>query len=350
MHTQLVDATSTNWDEVVSRIPHDIYHLRSYVQLSAKHEGGEAMAFLAEEDDQAMVIPLLVRPLPSGYETAAYQFDATCPRGYPGPVHGGQVDSRSEDFLNRAVVRFVEALQERGIISAFIRLHPLLGIPEDPLRRVGTIVYHAETVFIDLTKSQQELWAQMRSNHRRHINKARRDGYMARMDETWDAFDQFVAIYTETMARVDADEHWYLSKDYFEDLRLALGDALNLCVIEREGTVVAAGLFSVMCGMLDFLYGGTWNEYLHESPAKTMLHFAGTWGQERGLTVFHLGGSQAPDDSLMKFKLGFSPLQRPVQSWRIITDQSAYEGMKQRWLSLHDAETANSQFFPVYRA
>ena len=240
---------------------------------------------------------------------------------------------------------------DNGIVSAFIRLHPMFSPPEVVLRRNGAVVYHADTVYIDLSLAQEELWAQTRSNHRRHINRAQRAGYVARIDDRWDGFEAFLACYSETMDRVGAVPYWHLSREFFVDLRAALGDTLRLITVEFEGEVVAAGIFSVMHGALGFLYGGTRNDWLRMSPAKLMLHFASMWGKELGLESFHLGGSQAPGDSLMQFKLGFSPIVRPVQSWRVVADGRAYRHLVcERERAYGPIPEADSAYFPAYRA
>jgi hypothetical protein len=72
----------------------------------------------------------------------------------------------------------VDILRARGIVTVFVRLHPLLDTPLDILARFGTVIRHGETVSMDLTVSVEEMWRQTRSDHRNHINRARRGGLL----------------------------------------------------------------------------------------------------------------------------------------------------------------------------
>jgi hypothetical protein len=129
--------------------------------------------------------------------------DATSAYGYPSPLLWSHGDS-GDDFLEQSLDAFVDGLRQRGITAAFIRLHPLLSFPVETLKRVGHVVHHGETVSVDLSLSDEEIWRKTSGFHRNSIQPAQRLGYVARMDKEWDRFDTFVAIYQETMGRVAA--------------------------------------------------------------------------------------------------------------------------------------------------
>ena len=172
---------------------HDFYHLPAYVALCAAQEGGQPRALHVTDDERTMLLPLVIRRIPGG------GFDATSPYGYPGPIGSGTDDPA---FLRVALVAGLQVLREAGLVSAFVRLHPLLN-PLPP-EGVGTLVRHGETVSIDLTLPTDELWAQTRLNHRRDITRAVRLGYVARMDEEWRHLESFKRLYRATMARRSA--------------------------------------------------------------------------------------------------------------------------------------------------
>src|SRR5512135_2429174 len=223
-----IDSDSPRWSETLGAIRHDFYHLPSYARLAGRQEGGEAMAFVAEEGGRRLFVPLIVRPIPdSDGGGGERMFDATCPRGYPGPLLDLGPEQENEDFLDSAIGAFLEGLRERHIVACFSRLHPLLSLPLGPLQKVGYLIQHGESVSIDLTLSREELWRQTRHGHRQNIQKAARQGHVARFDVSWDAFDAFIDIYHETMCRVGAV--WlvqYFSRDYFHQLRQVMGDCL----------------------------------------------------------------------------------------------------------------------------
>jgi len=270
MKASLIEPDSHHWSRVLSEVDHDFNHLSGFTALSARKEKGEPIAFFAEEEDSRFLVPLIARRLgTAGFPEKGPFMDATSAYGYPGPLLRTKLvqDSR---FLNRALHAFINKLRERDIVAAFVRLHPILVVPLEALTHVGRVVRHGDTVSVDLTLSDEEIWRQTSGFHRRAIERAKRHGYVARMDERWQHFDTFVEIYYQTMRRVGAGEFYYFSDEYLADLREILGDRLRLCVVEFEGQVAAAGLVTEMCGIVQIYLAGTREEFLPYSPAKTM--------------------------------------------------------------------------------
>ncbi|MGH2559892.1 MAG: GNAT family N-acetyltransferase, partial [Thermomicrobiales bacterium] len=155
MKVEFLDPESPRWHEVLAELDHDVYHLPGYAALFAREEGGEAVAFLAEENDQTFFVPLIIRPIAVDLGDGVERFDATCPYGYPGPLLAAGQATKGEDFLRSAIHALVEGLRQRRVVSAFIRLHPLFPLPADPLARAGCLVQHGETVYVDLTRTEE---------------------------------------------------------------------------------------------------------------------------------------------------------------------------------------------------
>jgi hypothetical protein len=335
---RLLDVDAPEWGTVLRGARHDFYHLPAYMALCAKQEGGRPHALYVTEDGRALLLPLVIRPIPGG------GFDATSPYGYPGPVGIGTDDPA---FLRIALVAGVQVLREAGIVSAFVRLHPLLNA--SPPAGIGTLVQHGETVSIDLALPTEELWAQTRLNHRRDITRAVRLGCVARMDEDWRHLESFKELYRATMARLSADPFYFFEDAYFDHLRGALGDSLHLCVVEREDAIAAAGLFVETGGIVQYHLSGTGDAFRMVQPTKLMMHFVRSWAKDRGNRVLHLGGGVGADnDSLLQFKAGFSPLRHSFSTLRMVIDETEYGRLVEARHPLLDP-VASSGFFPLYR-
>ena len=239
------------------------------------------------------------------------------------------------------------ALREAGLVSAFVRLHPLLN-PEPPLG-IGVLVQHGETVSVDLALSKEALWVQTRLNHRRDITRALRLGFVARMDEEWRHLETFTHLYRATMARRSAAPFYYFDDAYFDGLRDALGESLHLCVVEKDGGIAAAGLFVETNGIVEYHLSGTDDAFRTVQPTKLMMHFVRGWAKDRGNRVLHLGGGVGGyRDSLLQFKVGFSPRHHVFATLRMIIDEREYL----RLVAARDPELdpdAGSGFFPPYR-
>jgi hypothetical protein len=338
MKAELLDAGDARWASFLVDARHDFYHLPAYVDLCAAQENGEPFALIVEDGDRSMLLPMIIRPIPGGAT------DAISPYGYPGPLLRGTDDPA---FLSDALAAGGAMLGARGIISLFVRLHPLLN--PTPPTGVGTVVRHGDTVSVDLTLPIEELWRQTRSGHRNEINRARRLGRVASFDESWRRFDAFKQLYRATMARVEASSSYLFDDAYFDGLRAALGDHLRLCVVEAGGEVAAAALFVETCGIVQFHLSGTDSRFEHEAPTKLMIDFVRAWAKDHGDRHLHLGGGLgASDDSLFQFKAGFSHLRHAFHTLRMVCDEREYA----RLALAHDPAadpTVLDGFFPLYR-
>jgi len=339
MEATLLDVGAPEWEAVLRTARHDFYHLPAYVALCAAQEQARPCALWVSAADRSMLLPLLIRGIPGG------GFDAASPYGYPGPIGCGSDDPA---FLQMALSAGLEVLRDAGLVSAFIRLHPLLN-PAPP-DGVGTLVVHGDTVSVDLALTNEEHWAQTRHNHRRDINRALRLGYVARMDDEWTHLATFKQLYRETMERRSARAFYFFEDDYFDGLRDALGERLHLCVVEKAGAIAAAGLYVETDGIVQYHLSGTSDEFRDARPLKLMMHFVRGWAKDRENRVLNLGGGVGgADDSLLQFKIGFSPLRRSFATLRLVVDEEEYA----RLVAARDPHLdpdVRTGFFPQYRS
>jgi len=353
MQARLLEPGDPLWPAALSTMPHDVYHLPSYVEFAARRQdAGTALGFLAEAGEQRLFAPLIVRPIPAAAGTPDGGLrDAVSPRGFPGPLFSSGSHPVDDEFADAAVEAFAATLRGSGIVSAYLRLHPILQPPLAALRRAGAVVDSGDTVIIDLSLSSEELWRQTRDNHRRDINKARRAGYRVRIDSSWERLLDFFDIYSQSMERLDAAPFWRLSLDYFADLRAALEGHIYLCVAELGDELASAALLTEVDGIAEYHLAGTADGHVGSSPSKSVIDFARTWAKERGDRVLHLAGSPRKGDPLISFKLGFSPLLDSVYSWRVIADREAYDRLTEGSSGAGPAArpSAADDFFPAYR-
>jgi Acetyltransferase (GNAT) domain len=349
----LLDPSSPIWIEALGQVQHDVYHLPNYVSFAARQEGGDPVAIFAEFGGQWLLIPLVIRPIspelvPNGRQLA----DATSPYGYPSPLTNTPVDDENYcDELGLCLQASINALKERGIVSMFVRLHPLLPFSPLALDDLGTVVHHGDTVYIDLEQSEEELWNRTRATHRQDVVAARRRGCVAYIDEEWSRFDEFVNIYKQTMRRVQAEQYYFFPVEHFLDLKNALDQHVHLSVVEIDGEVACAGIVTEVDGIAQLYLSGTRREYLDLSPNKLRIDFLRTWAKSRGNRYLHLGGGVGGSiDSLFDFKLGFSHQRKAYYTWRVIVDDDVFPQVVSRWEDMHGSSADDAVgFFPPYR-
>jgi hypothetical protein len=337
VRSEVIAPDDPRWGAFLAHVEHDFYHVPGYVQLTADHEGGRAIALLVSDDTRAMLLPLILRPI------AGSSVDAVSPYGYPCPlVRGGD-----RDFLQAAMQAAIDCLHEEHAVSLFVRFHPMLGLT--PPEGIGTVVLHGQTVSVDLSLQEDVLWTQIRETFRRDIKKSNRLGHTVRTDPEWDHLATFGRLYRETMMRVGATRRFTFDDRYIERFRDVFGAGTTLRLVEIDGEVAAAALF-VQTGSLVQYHLAGWDErFARFRPMKLMMQGAIEWAKQRGALRLHLGGGLgAANDSLMHFKAGFSPERHTLYTLRAVVDRPEYE----RLVGARDPSLDPGQhdgFFPQYR-
>ncbi|AGZ40626.1 GNAT family N-acetyltransferase [Actinoplanes friuliensis] len=335
----LLDPAAREWKEALQQASHDMYHESEYVVLDALLYGGTPTAYYYEEDGKRLLMPLIVRDIPG-----TPLRDALSPYGYPGPVSDAPADTA---FWQRACAALTETLRGEGIVSVFVRLHPLLHTPLDTLGTVGTLVAHGETVSMDLTVSLDEMWSQTRSDHRNHINRARRAGTRVVFDD-WDRLGEWVEVYHDNMRRVGATSYYFFTREHLEAMHDAVGDRMHLAVALEGDEVVGGNTFFEHDGIATGYVSST--RRAPKRYADEMLYDeVRRWCKARGDTVFHLGGGKGgSNDSLFSYKAGFSPSRHAFHTWRVVTDPEAYRALVTQLKPGADPDDLSGTF-PSYR-
>jgi hypothetical protein len=343
---QIITTASPEWRTLLNQADHDFYHLPCYQELAAA-AGDEPLAFLATAGDEQLLVPFHRRRISAEITPGRELFDIASPYGYPGPVW---TRTASEDFIADALAGFAISLKDAGIVSAFLRLHTLLN-PPGLFTNVGTLVDHGPSVYIDLTLSEEELWAQTRRGHKRDLVVLEQRGYTVSMDD-WSRFDDFLICYYESMRRLGASQFYFFEREYFDRLRACLGDRIHLCLVHLDGAIACAGLVTEMGGLCQYHLSATADAHFQDHPSKFMLHRLRFWLKGRGNRIYHIGGGVgALRDTLHLFKAGFSPLAADFHTWRIIPDEELYSALTARWSLLTGREPIDPElFFPQYRA
>ena len=342
---------SPYWLETINKMSYDFYHLPEYVALSARYEKGQAYAFIAQEGLDIIFFPFITRPvtLACGGTRDPVYYDAISPYGYASPLLRASRDVVDE-FYQSAINSFFEELKKKNVVSVFLRLHPLLT-DYTFFNHYGHLVCHGNTVSIDLNLSEQEIWRQTRRNHRDGIKQAKEMGYSTLVDYEWKYWDKFLEIYYETMNRNRAEQYYYFSPSYFEELRHSMKNYLHLGVVLSQGEVASAGLFSEMNGVVQYHFSATADKHLKWASSKSLLYFMTLWEKQRGNRVLHIGGGcGGTDDALFRFKAGFSKNRHPFYTWRFITNPKVYSELISDW-EHQNVEKADDLcgYFPAYR-
>ncbi|RMG01475.1 MAG: GNAT family N-acetyltransferase [Planctomycetota bacterium] len=347
----VVSADIGEWNRQLARCGRfDVYHLAEYHRTAEKLGEGEALLLVFEAEGEVAALPLLRRPLwtLSGLEDVRL-YDAASAYGYPGLLCSCDIDSPAAERFRREFQESLdEALRSLEIVSFFGRQHPLIDTAwlwGDAYAPLGP------TVAIDLTRSEQSQWSEMRSNHRRDIRRAEREGVVVVEDTTLRRLDEFRRIYEETMRTVGAASQYFFSEAYYRSLRENLGRRIKLFFAEYEGRPVAAAMFFLCGRIIQYHLGGT-DELGRDrlrSPIKAIFDHVRRWGKAADYHWLHLGGGLgARRDSLYRFKAGFTKNEFTFGVVRKIVDAAAYRELVAKRCGKTEGDCEEG-YFPAYR-
>ena len=355
MKLAVLEPNDHRWLEILATVRHDFYHLPEYVTLEAGRLRGVPGAILVEEGDCFCFVPLVFRKVGIlGEKVGEYEQvnDAISPYGYPCFLTR-LPEQNMKDFVRSALLEIKEKMSDRGLVSIFVRTHPLFAIPEQNVfNDFGLLVNHGNTVWIDLTLEESELWKQTRQTCRNLISRLKKKGFAVTMDQAWQHLPEFESIYNQTMDTVQAEGSYYFGIDYFRKLKEALGEKLHLCVVRNEENKrVAAGLFSECSNIVQYHLSGSLPGAENKDAVKLMLDFVRRWAKERGNSKLHLGGGVGcGTDSLFFFKTGFSKLLSEFHTWRMIVNDQLFDDCVSAWEQNYKMKAGSiDEFFPPYR-
>lgn len=337
-----ISTTDSRWKELLANTPHDIYHLPGYCELEAEVLQGIPMAWSAQIMGVPFIIPLVERII---HSNGSIEKDLVSPYGYPGIVYN---ENTPTAIIIEALKQFHTEAEACGYVSSFIRLHPLYNTFQPA--KLPNITHHAHgpTVSINLSLPIANIRQSYSQNHKRHVRKLHNKQYCSEVNN-WSQLPAFIELYTQTMQRKHAQQRYFFSPEYFQQLRNILKDSLMLVsVTDTKGEVASAGLFTLIKGLAQFHLGGTAESSLKDSPSKLMMDAAIEACKLQGAHTLHLGGGYGSGnaDGLFRFKSGFGSQLHEFSTLRFIHLSDKYAQLLQS-KGLKSKETG--AYFPEYR-
>lgn len=330
-------ADDADWRRMIAEAAMaDSYHDAPYHQLAEARGEGEARLFVWQDGGEWLALPVLIRPV----DNLAGRCDAGSVYGYAGPL--ASTAAPSVELIAGFRRALAERLRAEGVVSLVARLHPLVD-QAGWLDGLGTVRPLGETVSIDLTLDEAAQLAGYRSNHRRDLKRLARDGYATERDPAPAALAAFIEVYHANMRRVGAIADYYFDASYFRGLTNALGSDFDLFVCRRDGEVAGGACFMRRGSIVQYHLGAVADAHLAAAPLKQLLDVARSYYAAAGTGILHLGGGRCgTDDSLLRFKSGFSQRRHAFALWCWVIDTAAYAALTEG--------CPETGFFPAYRA
>lgn len=334
-----MDGADERWDLVLAGFAEsDIYMTRRYHQLSEIHSGRKSLAFFNEIGEDRLFFPILVEEIPENYQfmdETLYDFRSAY--GYGGPL----CTTTDEEKLTALFAPVWQWCEDQNIVAGFTRFHPLVNnhryFVDDQISKVKI---NRQTIYIDLEPDLDQIWRGLPSGQRSQIRQAMKYGLNVRVGNHSDLIDIFCPMYRANLEVLNAHDHTYFKPDYFEFLSTKMHEAMDLLVVEKDGSPIASAIFLRGDHFYHYHLSASLYEFQMLRPNNLMLYEAIKLGKSLGMKKFHLGGgrSDAPDDTLLKFKRSFSKASANFYVAQSIISLDKYKKLAEIYREQHGFE------------
>lgn len=331
------------WDAVVCTFKeYDVYWLCGYVKAFKIHGDGEPLLFYYEGNNTRGINVVMKRDIAtderfSGKIPDGQFFDFATPYGYGGWIIEGD---KTEELFEA----YSKWMEENGIISEFVRFHPMVKNHEK-ISCFYEVIQLGEVVHMDL-KSPQTIWSNITSKNRNMIRKAIKNGITIYNGRYPEIYEKFRVIYNGTMDKDKADEYYYFKPEFYEAVLNELPYNAQVFYAVKRNEVIAASIIIGANGRLNYHLSGSLEEYKSIAPTNLILYQTALWGYNNGYRTFYLGGGVgSEEDGLFKFKRSFYKGELA----RFCIGKKIFNQDKYKELVNIRSSIENEEFFPMYR-
>lgn len=328
-------AQEREWNGILRRFPMaDVYYTREYVHAFSRYGDGEPWLLYFEDGDFSAMNVVMARTI-----VGTEYLDFSTVYGY-----GGFLFSKAPLDQGQKLARaYGDFCREQGVISEFVRFHPVLcnGPQCEALYDVKLL---GNTVCMRLD-SPDFIWNQMTSKNRNKIRKAIKSGVEVGWGWSRELFDRFEELYRVTMERDEAEDYYYFSPAFFQDVMEDLAGKGRIFYSLLQGRVIAASIILTAGRQMHYHLSASLPEYRVYAPTNLLLYQAACWGSENGYASLHLGGGLGcREDSLYAFKKTFYR----GEDTRFYIGKQIYS--PEVYQALSASAPKDTSFFPAYRA
>ena len=337
----------------------DVYYRPEYARAYQDTGHGTAIAFVIDVSGTRALIPLLVRPFePVGFADREHFADAATPYGYGGVLLLDGQEHLDHQQGSALLGKVRECCSNEGLVSAYIRLHPLTRQSEwfsDEPEQGVNLLSHGPTTAIDLQAWSSGMTPRlgMTKNRITDLRLAKRHLHL-----TWTSDGRnhesdlqiFYDIYERRMGEVRATTFYHFPPRYYELLAQGLGLRLEIAIAWLGDQAVGVGMFLIEGPIAHYHLGAT-NDAGRKLAANTLIiDAAARYAHDKGCAHLHLGGGLHKQDNLLAFKKSFGGPLYQYSSIGLICDDLPYQDLVRQRITANETHPMRTGFFPPYRA
>lgn len=321
------------------------YHLTEYLLAEGEAEDGDTKIFLLEENGKFVLSTGVVREinrLPYMKELGEKVYDMITPHEYGGIISNDCSNSLKQELLEKVSYY----CRDNNIIFQFSRINPFFpGLPKIYERSGFELVHSNSQVYVDLDFTEEDIMVDYKSNVRRNLKRAVKEGLQFGLAEKSMAnLVIFQDMYQKAMDILEAKRFLYFNREYFRQLLDC--DCSKLAFVQdAEGQTIAAGIMLTGGNTVYYHLGCFDRGHASKRPMNYLMHSMILWSRDAGYGRFHLGGGGR---SLMQFKEGYSSTRVDYYTASQICIPEKYKGICEIWKERFP-QFAEEHYFPLYR-
>lgn len=187
----------------------------------------------------------------------------------------------------------------------------------------GKTVFTPTTFWIDLTPSEEDLMKNFSSKTRYNIRLAMRRGVKTKEDNSYKAFEKYLALTRETVSR----QGFYAHTEKYHKLMwkiLRKANIAHLLTATYKGEIITTWILFAWKNFLYYPYGASSQKYKNVMANNLMMWEAIKLGKKLGATTFDLWGREE-GKGFTKFKEGYNPkVIEFLGTWDIVINRPLY--------------------------
>lgn len=331
------------WDTIVRSFPdYEVFYLSGYSKAFMEEtpkNGIPILLFYEDGEDRAINIIFrrdvaLDKKLAGKVEPGRY-FDLITPYGYGG--FWGNVSDW--DKLNEIYTTYC---MNNHYVCEFVRFE----LFNDYYTHYnGDVETRTHNIVRSLEMPSDEMWMDFKQKVRKNIKRANTYNLDIIIEPTDAHLEDFLRIYNSTMDRTNAENEYYFSRRFYENINEMQSNVMYFYVV-YEGKIVSAELVVYGSQNAYSFLGGTDREYFDVRPNDFLKYEIIKWAKGKGFKNFVLGGGYGADDGIFQYKLCFAPHgECDFYIGRKIFDKVSYDKL----VGLRLREVLNENYFPLYR-
>jgi hypothetical protein len=168
---------------------------------------------------------------------------------------------------------------------------------------------------LDLSRTEAELFLNLRGNNRRNIRRAARDGVSVTFDASLESLRDFYRLHGRTRKQHGLPPQPF---SFFKNvLKQILARGLGtIASAHYSGRTIAASIFFHFGPAAIFKYGASDARFLDHRPNNLVLWEAIRWYKAKGFKTLSLGRTEAADTGLLHFKRSWGAAETTLKYYR----------------------------------